>query len=140
MKHLPYLLNAGNPDHRVHEFWIPQEISTQDEESDAKNPATVLEALVFTGRTPSTVCPRSSDPFYILTCYMKWVTTSWTHSIFRPEHPKSVLFYEQSSYMMLAVLHTVRHSFRGLTVFFLWPKNWQCILHRSFDNIPKICF
>ena len=28
-----------------------------------------------------TVCPRSSDPFYIVTYYIKWVTTSWTHSI-----------------------------------------------------------
>ena len=26
----------------------------------------------------ATVCPRSSDPFYIITYYMKWVTTSWT--------------------------------------------------------------
>ena len=25
-----------------------------------------------------TVCPRSSDPFYIATYYIKWVTTSWT--------------------------------------------------------------
>ena len=27
-----------------------------------------------------TVCPRSSDPFYIVSYYMKWVTTSWTYS------------------------------------------------------------
>ena len=27
-----------------------------------------------------TVCPRSSDPFYIVIYYMKWVTTSWTYS------------------------------------------------------------
>ena len=27
-----------------------------------------------------TVCPRSSDLFYILTYYLKWVPTSWTHS------------------------------------------------------------
>ena len=27
-----------------------------------------------------TVCPRSSDPFYIVTYYIKLVTTSWTHS------------------------------------------------------------
>ena len=27
-----------------------------------------------------TVCPGSSDPFYIVTYYIKWVTTSWTHS------------------------------------------------------------
>ena len=28
----------------------------------------------------STVCPRSSDPFYKASYYIKWVTTSWTHS------------------------------------------------------------
>ena len=28
-----------------------------------------------------TVCPRSLDPFYILSYYIKWVTTSWTHSM-----------------------------------------------------------
>ena len=28
-----------------------------------------------------TICPGSSDPFYIVTYYIKWVTTSWTHSI-----------------------------------------------------------
>ena len=27
-----------------------------------------------------TVCPRSSDPFNIVTYYIKWVTTSWTYS------------------------------------------------------------
>ena len=25
--------------------------------------------------------PRSSDQFYVVTYYIKWVTTSWTHSI-----------------------------------------------------------
>ena len=29
----------------------------------------------------TTVCPRSSDQFYIVSYYIKWVTTSWTHSI-----------------------------------------------------------
>ena len=27
-----------------------------------------------------TVCPGSSDPFYIVSWYIKWVTTAWTHS------------------------------------------------------------
>ena len=27
-----------------------------------------------------TLCPGSSDPFYIVTYYIKWVTISWTHS------------------------------------------------------------
>ena len=25
-----------------------------------------------------TVCPRSSDPYYIVSYYSKWITTSWT--------------------------------------------------------------
>ena len=29
----------------------------------------------------NTVCPRSSDPFYLVSFYIKWVTTSWTYSI-----------------------------------------------------------
>ena len=27
-----------------------------------------------------TVCPGGSNPFYIVPYYIKWVTTSWTHS------------------------------------------------------------
>ena len=26
-----------------------------------------------------TVCPSSSDPFYLVSYYVKWVTTSWTY-------------------------------------------------------------
>ena len=29
-----------------------------------------------------TVCPGSSDPFYVVTYYIKRVTTSWTYSIY----------------------------------------------------------
>ena len=29
-----------------------------------------------------TVCPGSSDPFYIVTYYIKWDTTSWTYCTF----------------------------------------------------------
>ena len=40
--------------------------------------------------TVYTVCPRSSYPFYIVTNYIKWVTTSWTDGIFMKSGP---LFY-----------------------------------------------
>ena len=30
----------------------------------------------------TTVCPRSSATFYIVTYYIKWVTTSWTYSTY----------------------------------------------------------
>ena len=26
------------------------------------------------------MCPRSSDPFYLASYYIKWVTTFWSHS------------------------------------------------------------
>ena len=28
-----------------------------------------------------TVCPRSSDPFYVVTYYINWVTTSWKYTV-----------------------------------------------------------
>ena len=31
--------------------------------------------------TSYTVCPGSSDPFYIVSYIIKWVTTSWTFGI-----------------------------------------------------------
>ena len=31
--------------------------------------------------TCNTVCPRSSDPFCVVTYCIKWVTTSWTYCI-----------------------------------------------------------
>ena len=34
--------------------------------------------LVNSAIKKDTVCPRSSDPFYIVTYCIKWVTTSWT--------------------------------------------------------------
>ena len=35
---------------------------------------------VFRSVADYTVCPGSNDLFYIVTYYIKWVTTSWTYS------------------------------------------------------------
>ena len=43
-----------------------------------------------------TVCPGISDPFYIVTYYIKWVTTSLTHS--NSEYEYSVIFVEAFVY------------------------------------------
>ena len=40
----------------------------------------------------TTICPRRIDPFYIVTQYIKWVTTSWTHSMLEPEIDQ-IFFY-----------------------------------------------
>ena len=42
----------------------------------------IYTCLIHTdARKQYTVSPRRSDPFYIVSSYMKWVTTSWTHSM-----------------------------------------------------------
>ena len=38
-----------------------------------------------------TVCPKSSDPFHIISYYIKWVTTSWTHSTLNATRPQKQL-------------------------------------------------
>ena len=44
-------------------------------------------------REQATVYPRSGDPFYIVSYYIKWVTTSWTHSTIGPIKGKVRRFY-----------------------------------------------
>ena len=48
---------------------MPESIDTKD-----------LQYIVLS--LSDTVCPRSSDQFYIVTYYIRWDTTSWTYSIF----------------------------------------------------------
>ena len=38
------------------------------------------------GFSSHTICPRSNDPFYIASKYVKWETTSWTFSCSRCIH------------------------------------------------------
>ena len=38
---------------------------------------------------PYTICPGSSYPFYIVTYYIEWVTTSWTHSRLQSYYSKT---------------------------------------------------
>ena len=38
------------------------------------------------------MCQGSSDPFYIVSYYIKWVTTYWTHSKYLQEIEKSHKF------------------------------------------------
>ena len=42
--------------------------------------ALVISFHITVWRLVDTMCPRSSEPFYIVSYYIKWVTTSWTHS------------------------------------------------------------
>ena len=43
-----------------------------------------LRERIYREKKVFTVYPRSSDPFCVITYYIKWVTTSWTHSMREP--------------------------------------------------------
>ena len=34
------------------------------------------------GKNAYTICPRSTDPFCMVSYYIKWVTTSWTATVY----------------------------------------------------------
>ena len=56
----------------------------------------------------TTVCPGCSDPFYIVSYYIKWVTTSWTHSncLTNPTPPLAAL----SARSAFGTFHENRHK------------------------------
>ena len=41
-----------------------------------------MEEKVKSHLNNTMLCPISSNPFYIVSYYIKWVTTSWTHSMY----------------------------------------------------------
>ena len=55
-------------------FELPSDINTMQT-------SVALSFTVFSRFTDNrTMCPRSSDQFYKVTYYIKWVNTSWTYS------------------------------------------------------------
>ena len=81
----------------------------------------VHNGLFSTILMPFTVCPGSSDPFYIASYYIKWVTTSWTYCISLgfwslivrvplPSVPASALPAPLRHALRLAAGQRVRHS------------------------------
>ena len=69
----------------VHRRVVPGAGTTRCSAPSAGVPVSMLPPLFPAPGDPSlnTVCPKSSDPFHIVSYYIKWVTTSWTHSIIR---------------------------------------------------------
>ena len=49
-------------------------------ETHVPNPGCQESCLFCNWTQHGTVCSRSSDPSYVVTYYIKWVTTSWTYS------------------------------------------------------------
>ena len=58
----------------------------------------------------TTVCPGSSDQFYIVTYYRIWVTTSWTHGITPVQVMSQRSMNVTSVNTRLPVPHTSEHT------------------------------
>ena len=58
-----------------------------------------------------TTCPRSSDPFHIVTYYIKWVTTSWTH------RTAKVVYTIGDSIISISFIVVITNTPRDLDIF-----------------------
>ena len=67
----------GAFDKLVHPYYTPQKNRKHFTKFKSNNDLQYI-FIYFVGIIDTTVCPRSCDPFYIVTYYIKWVTTSWT--------------------------------------------------------------
>ena len=62
--------------------------------------ASLLEVICLKKKTIyeyNTVCPRSSDPFYIVTYYIKWATSSWTYGKYQLHRKRDLRAQEAQS-------------------------------------------
>ena len=50
-----------------------------------------------------TICPGSSDPFYIVGYYIKWVTISWTHSII---HIRADIHHRHLNWIISTIIYS----------------------------------
>ena len=70
--------------------------------------------------TYHTLCPRSSDPFYIVSYYIKWVTPSWTHSIIGEDYliasTASLCFFTNLTKLEGLRVAKFRHSVKETTL------------------------
>ena len=64
-----YRRGYRNPYRRVRDFWNIFFLQIRNKYAN------------FGEKLRTTVCSRSSDPIYIVSYYIKWDTTFWTHSI-----------------------------------------------------------
>ena len=71
------------------------------------------------------MCPRSSDPFYVVTYYIKWVTSSWTYS---------TLFFISLVQVSFAAISSVPIVAGQLIRFRLLKKSWIEIRSPHFES------
>ena len=95
-----------------------------------------------------TVCPGSIEPFYIVSYYIKWVTTSWTYSsrtypcVDKNQHPKHTICSRSLdliyivSYYINWVTTSWTYSLWVLWYFFSFIIHTTLSLHNFTSNKP----
>ena len=71
-----FTLSVFPGDVRLH--FVIISLCSVDSFGNTRKAKTQIETIVVGAHFIVTECTRSSDPFYIVTSYIKWVTTSWS--------------------------------------------------------------
>ena len=66
-----------------------------------------------------TVCPGSSDPFYIVSYYMKWVITSWTFNTLLDQSITLQIIFGYDNQIPSLAANYVMENIVGLLIYFL---------------------
>ena len=78
-----------------------------------------------------TVCPGSSDTFYVVTYYIKWVTTSWTYSMCTIQIMKITILLAAGAGTTVAAFPA------GIFVLELIPWSWRYFFS---ELLPQLIF
>ena len=70
-----------------------------------------LEVCTYTA-----ICPRSSDPVYIVRYYIRWFTTSWTYSTYTSVPPHSAFFLVSHQWIFFVIIQNHSHQLLILCV------------------------
>ena len=90
------------------------------------------------GSRLSTVCPRSSDPFYIVGYYTKWVTTSWTHSSDwgKRKRDSGLMFILSKSHLAFALLSY--EAWFAIKNIFIYISFLNCVFSCTFNLLVNL--
>ena len=80
------------------------------------------------------VCPRSSGQFYIGSCYIKWFTTSWTHSIFLAIFYTTLHFSNDLIIICIGIKTDFQKFEPANKIKCLTSFRWNCNIRGKYDS------
>ena len=82
------------------------------------------------------MCPRSSDPFHLVSYYIKWAPTSWTYSITLENYDDKTKGIDMAH---IIIMNAQKYIFENNVILctfmnFLWPTNFFSSSQYSIYN------